>query len=57
MFNIIDAIKETISQTDVQVNYAKEEVELRIESLKCDLDLLNGKIQAKLDRMKTELEK
>jgi hypothetical protein len=57
LFNNIDAIKETVSQTDVQINYAKEEVELRIESLKCDLDLLNGKIQAKLDRLKTELEK
>lgn len=46
-----------MSQTDAKIKYAKEEIELRVESLKCELDLLNDNLQAKLDNLKSKLTK
>jgi hypothetical protein len=40
---------------DLQIEYVKEMVQLRVESLKIELDKINDDIQRQLDETKNEL--
>jgi hypothetical protein len=39
---------------DIQINYAKDEIEIRAESLKIEIDQLKEKFINKLDEIKNE---
>jgi hypothetical protein len=53
---ILEKLNEMNHHVDVQVNYWKEEVEIRAESLKIEIDEIKESLFTKLEKVKIDFE-
>jgi hypothetical protein len=51
----IETLKNKYQSFDAQIEYVKNEIEIRIESIKIELDALNECLKEELDNCKKEL--